>query len=60
LYERIVEEYVVSWFRHISSDEEFSQEIRLLLRDLTTDLLARLAKVAVTALLLTQYCNLVY
>jgi hypothetical protein len=48
-----VEEYVVSWFRHISSDEEFSQEIRLLLRDLTTDLLARLAKVAVTALLLS-------
>jgi hypothetical protein len=45
LYERIVEEYVVSWFREISPDEEFSQEIRLLLRDLTTDLIPRLAKV---------------
>jgi hypothetical protein len=44
-----VEEYVVSWFRHISGDEEFSQEIRLLLRDLTTDLLARLAKVVTYA-----------
>ncbi len=42
----------MSWFRHISSDEEFSQEIRLLLRDLTTDLLARLAKVSVKAFVL--------
>jgi hypothetical protein len=45
LYERIVDEFVSSWFRHISPDEEFVQEIRILLRDITQDLLTRLAKV---------------
>ena len=45
LYERLVEEFVSSWFRLISADEEFVQEVRILLRDITADLLARLVKV---------------
>jgi PXA domain len=41
-----VDEFVSSWFRHLSPDEEFVQEIRILLRDVTQDLLIRLAKVS--------------
>ena len=45
LYDRIIEEHINTWFKELSQDEEFQQEIRHIFRDLTQDLLQRLTRV---------------
>ena len=32
LYERLLAEHVTSWYQHLAQDEEFLQQLRLVLR----------------------------
>jgi len=48
LYERIISEHLDSWYRDLSHDEEFLQEMRKIFRDATTELLTRLTRVDLT------------
>ena len=43
-YERVLLEHVSSWYGELSTDEEFIQELRHVFRDLTSELLSRLAR----------------
>ena len=52
LYERILSEHVATWYNELSLDEEFIQELRHAFRDVTTELLSRLARVDITEFLL--------
>ena len=52
LYERILTEHVSSWYNELSLDEEFIQELRHVLRDVTSELVSRLARVDMTEFLL--------
>ena len=52
LYERILSEHVTSWYSDLSPDEEFIQELRHVLRDVTSDLVSRLARLDITEFLL--------
>ena len=47
LYERVIREHVVTWYQELSQDEELLQEIRNVFRDLTSDVLLRLARVSI-------------
>lgn len=52
LYERILTEHVTTWYGDLSQDEEFIQELRQAFRDVTTELLSRLARLDITEFLL--------
>lgn len=56
LYERIVREFVESWYTEVSPecDEEFLQEIRHLLKDATENIINRVAKVDLTRFILSD------
>ena len=45
LYERVITEHINSWYSDLSQDEEFLQEMRILFRDTTTEVLTRLTRV---------------
>ena len=45
LFERLITEHVDTWYKHLSRDEEFLQELRHIFRDLTNDILKRLSRV---------------
>ena len=51
-YERILSEHVASWYGELSADEEFIQELRHVFRDLTSELLSRLARLDISELIL--------
>ena len=51
-YERILSEHVSSWYGDLSADEEFVQELRHVIRDITSELLSRLARVDLSELIL--------
>merc|ERR1719244_269537 len=52
LYERILREHIDSWYSDLSQDEEFLQEIRSLLREVTSEVLTRLSRLDITETLL--------
>jgi len=54
LYERVISEHLDSWYRDLSHDEEFLQEMRKIFRDATTELLTRLTRVDLTETLLND------
>jgi len=51
LFERIITEYVISWYKDLTPDQEFLQEIRHLIRDVATTIIIRLNKLDITELL---------
>ena len=51
-YERILSEHVTSWYGDLSVDEEFIQELRHVIRDITSELLSRLARLDISELIL--------
>ena len=51
-YERVLLEHVSSWYGELSTDEEFIQELRHVFRDLTSELLSRLARLDLSELIL--------
>jgi len=52
LYERVITEHINSWYSDLSQDEEFLQEMRILFRDTTTEVLTRLTRVDLTETIL--------
>jgi len=50
LLERILTEYVKSWYRDVTPDMEFMQELRLYSRDIANNILARLCKLDISEL----------
>ena len=54
LFERIINEFINPWYREISYDEDFVQEIRYLLRYACSILLKRFHRVNVTRLILNK------
>ena len=53
-FERILKEYLYIWYREVSYDEEFVQEVRQTLRYATSILLKRFHRVNVTQLILKK------
>jgi len=52
LFERILTEYVNSWYCDLSADSEFVQQIRNIIRDITSNILKRLSKVDLSEVIL--------
>ena len=53
-FEKLLNEYVYFWYREISYDEDFVQEIRLVLRHAVAILMKRLYKVDLTDLIVKK------
>lgn len=54
LYERIIMEHIDSWYRDLSLDEEFLQELRQVFREATTEILIRLTRIDLTETILND------
>ncbi|XP_023327510.1 sorting nexin-14 isoform X3 [Eurytemora carolleeae] len=59
LYERIVTEFIVSWYKDISPDLEFIQQIRIIIRNITANIIFRLMRVDITELLMVDIVPIV-
>jgi len=54
LLERILTEYIDSWYSDFTPDAEFIQEIRICIRDITQNIIRRLSRVDLTEVILND------
>lgn len=54
LYERVITDHIDSWYRDLSLDEEFLQELRQVFREATTEILVRLTRIDLTETILND------
>lgn len=50
----MIHEHISSWYTELSQDEEFLQELRQLFKDVTTEILSRLARVTILVYICSQ------
>ena len=50
----MIHEHISSWYTELSQDEEFLQELRQLFKDVTTEILSRLARVTIYVYICSQ------